>query len=135
MVYGTDSGMIDIHQKHLGRVALDLVVQKLRNNWSDAINLPFADFEKLHEWVEQVVIAGQFKNAWLLNYDIALRIAYCYRKNLLPQKNIYLHADPQKAARHLATLVGVRVRVKEHVVQEPFLATIFDCGSCNPRLK
>lgn len=135
MVYGSDSNKIDVHQRHLGRVALDGIVQRLRAHWNDAMNLPFADFEELHEWVRTVIIAGQFMNAWLLNYDIALRIAYCYRKNLLPQTNIYLHADPLKAACHLAGLVGDKLGLKDNVVQEPFLPMIFDCGNCNPRLK
>lgn len=84
------------HQWCIRRSALQEIYNKLSGQRDRIAKVK--DFEELYKIVdcESVQYIGD-----LTKYDIALRIGYLQSPQILPQKFVYLHAGPAKAANAL----------------------------------
>ena len=84
------------HQWCVRRSALQVMYNNLSSKRDKIANAK--DFEDLYKIVEgeSVQYIGD-----LTKYDIALRIGYLQSPQILPQKFVYLHAGPAKAANAL----------------------------------
>lgn len=84
------------HQWCVRRSALQEMHDKLCGKQDDIAKAK--DFEELYKIVNE---AGVPYVGALTKYDIALRIGYLLSPQILPQKFVYLHAGPAKAAKAL----------------------------------